>query len=658
MSGQIAPLRDAVAAALRQAALPWPVIDLDTALADADGVTRAVVTMDPWSPARAEALSAAVLTPAVVPGAGPARPGERIMLPVRLDGTTALLGPVQYPAARVCLGCAESERLATIGGRTPRREPGLTLGGVPWPTALPVIAELAAAALADPAGHDSLVWVLRTEDGTCSAHRALPRPGGCPLCAPLVMDTAPGARLALDGRPASAPGLLRAPNAAATAAGMRDALHDWRFGPVAHISRREQFPVALAHAEVTGPWERRDGGYGRGASFADAERVALFEAIERMAGLGPRGKATAVRASLAELGDRALDPRSLGWHEPGAALAAGTPLDDFGPDTVLPWVWGWSLCRDRAVAVPAQVAYWGHPLTAGPARGPRILLESSNGCAVGNSLAEAALYGLLEVAERDAFLMAWYARTPLAAVLPPADDPLVGCLCDRADSLGYDVRLFDATNDFGVPAVVALLLCRDSTSLAPQAFFAASAHPDPRSAIRSAVLEAAVNLMISVDLAREDPACYDRDRLRGLLADPHQVVTPNDHVALYSLPEARPRLGFLTAAGGPPLPWRERWPGPPAGASGLTGYLTSLIGQVAAAGMDAIVIDQTDPLIKERLGLHAAKVVVPGAIPLVFGHTYRRTRDLPRLLEVPWRLGRLPARPEYADLPFYPHPFP
>jgi ribosomal protein S12 methylthiotransferase accessory factor len=638
------PLCDTVAEALSQAAPPWPALDLRTVLRTADGPTRAVVVLDRWSPAQAESLSAAAL------GDG------RFLLPVRLDGATALIGPVLHRAAPVCLGCAEAERLATIGGRTPRREPELLLGGVPCPAALPLMAELAAAALADPARHDGLVWAIRTDEGTCSTHRPRPRPGGCRRCAPPAADTPAAARLVIPP-PQPGPRRWRAPNPACTAAGLRAALHDWRFGPVAHVSRREQFPVALAHAEVVGPWPTRDGGYGRAVTFADAERVALLEAVERMAGLGPRGKTTVLQASLAELGEQALDPRRLGGHEPGAITPGTSRLVLFDTSTVLPWVWGWSLGTGRAVAVPAQVAYWGHPLTAGRDAGPQIMRESSNGCAVGNTLAEAVLYGLLEVAERDAFLMAWYARTPLARILPPQDDMLVGCLCDKADALGYDVLLFDATNDFGVPAVVALLLCRASASAAPQAFFAASAHPDPCSAIRSAVLEAAVNLMISVDLARVDPRLYDRDRLRALLADPHLVVTPDDHVALYSLPEARPRLDFLTSAG-LPRPWRACWPGLPASTPDLGEFLDALVGRVAAAGMDVIVVDQTDPLIRDRLGLYAAKVVVPGAIPLVFGHTYRRTRGLPRLLEVPWRLGRLPARPDYAALPLDPHPFP
>jgi len=56
-----------------------------------------------------------------------------------------------------------------------------------------------------------------------------------------------------------------------------------------------------------------------------------------------------------------------------------------------------------------------------------------------------------------------------------------------------------------------------------------------------------------------------------------------------------------------------------------------------------------------RLVRVAALAVAPGSLPMTFGELHRRTRGLPRLLEVPWRLG---SRPRYADLPCYPHPFP
>ena len=44
--------------------------------------------------------------------------------------------------------------------------------------------------------------------------------------------------------------------------------------------------------------------------------------------------------------------------------------------------------------------------------------ESSNGCASGGSPEEAVYFGLMEVVERDAFLLAWYGQVPLTEIDP------------------------------------------------------------------------------------------------------------------------------------------------------------------------------------------------------------------------------------------------
>jgi ribosomal protein S12 methylthiotransferase accessory factor len=74
------------------------------------------------------------------------------------------------------------------------------------------------------------------------------------------------------------------------------------------------------------------------------------------------------------------------------------------------------------------------------------------------------------------------------------------------------------------------------------------------------------------------------------------------------------------------------------------------------AGRDVIIIDQTAPE-HQRLNFHCVKVIIPGSIPMTFGHKYRRTHDLPRLLEVPKRLGYR-QQLSYEDLQTEPHPFP
>lgn len=622
----------------------------DAAAPAADGTDRrqqpAVVVLQNWTRAQAEELSRAAYA------------GDRPVLPVRLDGGLVLIGPLLHRTAPVCLGCAEGARLSVFGPTVPQRTPGLALGGLLPPTLLAPLAALLAGALADPAGHEGTVLALRADRLTVSTHRVRPARQGCAVCAPLPDDSPRAARIELPASPAADPYAFRAANDRTTREGLRAELFDWRHGPVAHLRRTENMPLPLVTAELSGDSTIRESGYGRARSFADAERVGLFEAAERYTGMRPHGRRTAITASYAELDPATtIDPARLGLQDPAYLDHPEYKLAAYTPQLRTGWVHGWSLTRDRLATVPEHVAYWGLHASAGP----RFLYESSNGCGLGNSLTEAVLYGLYEVAERDAFLMAWYARTPLRRVAVPADDPVLPHLADRLEAAGYQLMFFDATNDFAVPTVLALVLHRDPASGAPQALFAAGAHPDPRAAMRSAAAEAVVDAIVTPDVVRAKPHYLDRARLLPMLDDPALVLTLDDHVALNTLPEARERYAFLLDGDDAPDggdDWREVWPGLPAPAGDLTRLLTDTVARLDRAGLEVVAVDQTDPRLRDRLGLHSAKVIVPGSLPMTFGHINHRTRGLPRLLETPFRLGRAAAPLRYDDLARHPHPFP
>jgi ribosomal protein S12 methylthiotransferase accessory factor len=622
-----------------------PVLDAETALATAEGV--AVVHLTSWSLELAEALSRHAL-------AHPVR-----LVPVREDGALTLIGPVLGPGARACLSCAEYQRLATAGGRVPWRSPGLALGG----TGTPALAEgallLAAGLLeTEPAAGtrtDATVHVVQGNRALWSTHRVRPV-GGCPVCHPLPADSPSAAVLPATPRPLPDPSVLRGPNDRTGADQLRAELHDERFGPVRRLFRTEDSAFALTTAWVTDGRAIDDGGYGRSADFRSSERVALFESVERLTGMSPLGRRTALRASFAELGPQAaVDPVRLGLPDLAHLGHPAARTVPYHPGLELDWVYGWSLTERRARAVPEHVAYWDLPER--PGGRTRVVYESSNGCGLGNSPQEAALYGLFEVAERDAFLMAWYAGTPLPGIALPDDDPLVTALAARSALMGYRLSLLDATNDLGIPAVVAVCRYEGDHPGAPRTFLAAGAHHDPRAAIRSAVAEVVTNVQDAAHRPAGPGEARDPERLRPMLTRPELVLDLDDHVGLNTLPEAQPRLEFLFAATGP-APWQERWPGAPAPVADLTRLLEETVGRLAAEGLEVLVVTQDEPGVRDRLGLHCAKVVVPGTLPMTFGHVNRRTTGLPRLLEVPHRLGRTAAPLRHDELPLYPHPFP
>ncbi|MEW2416512.1 TOMM precursor leader peptide-binding protein [Streptomyces sp. NPDC046866] len=540
------------------------------------------------------------------------------------------------------------------GGPGPGRAAAGTAAGTAAGSAAGTAAGSAAGSAAGTAA--ATVYVVQGNRATWSAHRVRPV-GGCPVCRPLPDDSPAAAALTAAPRPLPDPSVLRGPNDRTAADRLREELHDERFGPVRRLFRTEDSAFALTTAWVTDGRLLDDGGYGRSADFASSERVALFEGVERLAGMRPMGRRTSLRASFAALGpEAAVDPARLGLPDPAHHGHPASRTVPYHPDLELDWVYGWSLTAGRARAVPEHVAYWDVP-EEGPGRRARVVYESSNGCGLGNSPEEAALYGLFEVAERDAFLMAWYARTPLPGVAVPADDPLVTALAARAGLLGYRLSLLDATNDLGIPAVISLCRYEGGHPDAPRAFLAAGAHHDPRAAIRSAVAEVVTNVQDAAHRPAGPGGARDPERLRPMLERPELVVDLDDHVGLNALPQAQPRLEFLFADT-PRAPWQERWPGAPAPVADLTRLLAQTVERLAAEGLEVVVVTQDEAGVRDRLGLHCAKVVVPGTLPMTFGHVNRRTLGLPRLLEVPHRLGRT-ARPlRHDELALYPHPFP
>jgi ribosomal protein S12 methylthiotransferase accessory factor len=361
-----------------------------------------------------------------------------------------------------------------------------------------------------------------------------------------------------------------------------------------------------------------------------------------------------VRASFAEVRDSALDPRTLGLYPPERYGHPGFGFQPFSADRVCSWVWGYSLGRQEPILVPQGYAYYGTHLT--DPGDPLFAFETSNGCALGSCLEEAILYALLELAERDAFLMTWYGRLPAPRIrLSSARDRSVPLLAQGIEAeTGYQVLAFDTTMEYGIPSVWAMAVCPPGAQQ-PALACAAGAHLDPELAVGRALCELGP---IVGDLIQRFADIAPRGR--AMAADPSLVVTMDDHSVLYADSEAATRLGFLTT-GGPSRSFADiRRRHAIAGAfdhADLAGDLTELARRLRRHGLDVIVVNQTTP--EHRAGrYYCVKAIVPGLLPMTFGHDNRRTHGLPRLLEVPKLLGyRDRALLPHETNP-HPHPFP
>lgn len=561
-------------------------------------------------------------------------------LPVRHKGTTVEIGPMVRTGTPGCVACAE-ERHRSVSSMPPMHaylaeEPNRLPPGTHWQE---LVAELVALRL-DGSTDDDVIQVVTAARGEVHEHRLTPVPD-CEVCSVLPDDRAELAAWTWTEQLTAEPERLRVKPLLPLAD--LASMHDHRYGPVAHVYRDPIAPMAFTGVELATLRHRpRMYAFGRSRDFESSRRVGFLEAVERESGSWPSARRTGVEGSYRELAESALDPARLGLTDPAYDGHPHSLLTPYSPDARTAWVWGHDVTSGTPILVPEHVAYYGVPGRPGRAR---FLYECSSGCAVGGCLEEAVLYACLETIERDAFLLAWYSQTPGIPLDPGGVTDPDGCdLLDVLAGEGYETRLYDITSDVGVPVIWALAL--DPAHPDGASLSAAAAHPDPARAITGALVEVAAMAV----LGNRKTDHLSADDRRAMLADPTRVVSLDDHVALYTLPESLERLAWQLDAGPPADPathfgdWRARFLRPD-----LTATMRLVTGAMAAAGMPPIVVRQTSAR-DHRLGVEVVKAIAPGALAMTFGHVHHRTRGLPRLDAARARTG--------VDGPILPHPFP
>ncbi|GMA63824.1 TOMM precursor leader peptide-binding protein [Alicyclobacillus fastidiosus] len=389
-----------------------------------------------------------------------------------------------------------------------------------------------------------------------------------------------------------------------------------------------------------------EGTSGRAHSYEECEVTAILEGLERYCGLEPRGKQTVVYDAYAHLKDHALNPITVGLHDPRQYARPDFPFQAFADDLAMEWVWGYSLTKQRPILIPLRLAYYSLGCQDG------FVYETSNGCALGGTLVEAIFHGILEIVERDAFLMTWYAKLPLPAIdLSSSPDIELQWMIERVRSAaGYDLHFYNATMENGIPTVFVIAKNRRSSGL--NLLCSAGAHVDPMRAIKGAIQETAGMLLRFDEKLEAERGTYLR-----MLHEPALVQQMGDHSMLYGLPEAEQRLAFLLDPERPVQKLEEAFQWSAAVHSDLTDDLKEILNILARLQLEVMVVNQTSPELA-RNGLHCVKVIIPGMLPMTFGYHLTRLEHLDRVLCVPMKLGYTNKPLTREQLNPHPHPFP
>lgn len=213
---------------------------------------------------------------------------------------------------------------------------------------------------------------------------------------------------------------------------------------------------------------------------------------------------------------------------------------------------------------------------------PRLFPSTSDGLASGNTYAEAALHGLLELVERHA--VAWSRPRGVSAVELPPD---VDDLASRVARAGAELDLWFHPHSLGLPVFSARI--RDHRFPVP--FDGSGCHLDAQVALCRAITEAAQSRATVIAGSRDDlgPAVYRWRRARPLAAAP-------------GTPDRRVSVGDVLTA---------------ATVTASDDVATDLHRVLGALGPDHPHVLATDLSVAD--GVHVVKVVVP-TLSLPAGH--------------------------------------
>jgi ribosomal protein S12 methylthiotransferase accessory factor len=381
-------------------------------------------------------------------------------------------------------------------------------------------------------------------------------------------------------------------------------------------------------------------GSGSGRTREAALAAALGEAVERYSAAVPPEPDMLVFGSASELGHEAVDPARFALFSREQYDDGGFPYRRFIETTRVTWTRGFALPRGPSALVPAQLVYLSDAYGAEPVR---IASSTSNGLACHATQEEAVLSGLLELVERDAFMIVWSNRLSLPRLSWRRDKDLREFEAAYLGPTGFRYAAVDLSCFWDVPT--ALGVVRSDEPLMGALGVGASAAPTIQEAVWQALDEACRVQAWASHLLVTEPG-------RAFAQDGSDIRDFDDHVHYYADPGRARAARFLDACG----ETRDVAEVEPLVGESVTALIEAVTQRLAVRSSSAYAVDVTAPDIRAA-GMSVARVVAPELCPLDADHCTRSLGGR-RLYEAAFELGLVSRPLEPATLNPDPHPFP
>jgi len=375
-------------------------------------------------------------------------------------------------------------------------------------------------------------------------------------------------------------------------------------------------------------------GGGSGRSTTEARTAAIGEAVERYSACFVDREALVVTTAR-RLGARAVDPSRFALFTARQLRSPGFRYVPFDLDTELAWIEGVAPPDGEPAWLPAQLVH-----LAGHEHEPQIARATSSGLACHASRAVAVESALLELLERDAFMITWKARLTFPLLEWDGNLRLAQFELSFLRPTGLQWRVVNLSAFWDVPCAAAVVRSR-----------AAGSAPLGVGAAAGATIERAVTKALD-EAARVRTWADALHRLGQTAPDPCDIRDFDDHIRFYADPANADGVAFLDAS--TQRRGTDRIPALP-GAS-ADERVEAICRRLARRGTSAYSVDVTSPDVRDA-GLTVVRAIAPELCALDVEHD-APTLGGRRLYDEPFRLG-LRRRPLTKDeINPDPHPFP
>src|SRR5579872_1634021 len=235
------------------------------------------------------------------------------------------------------------------------------------------------------------------------------------------------------------------------------------------------------------------------ATSYDPERAAMKaigESIERYCAAF-YDRSQFVVASFEDLDDAATDPAQFALYTPDQYQPTARRFTPFTSKTKISWVCGYSLSSGKPTYVPAQFVYVPYRCCSEE----RSLSEHiSTGLASSTSAAVALQRSILEIIERDAFMIWWQNCLPSLRInLTNQTDEIIVSLLAAGKTMAFTCDAFFLPSDFRVAVVLVVFRAQDGR--VPMSVVGLGTDFDANTALKLALEEAYLGLLGMSSLA-------------------------------------------------------------------------------------------------------------------------------------------------------------